>query len=214
MRCRRYLHAALSGVACVLFSCISLILQGCGDAPSEVDTTTKGTPPDADALAQAVARHYADVDATFPEGRPKELTVEERYADPSYSEALNQLIAEGTRLNAAAAEATAAKEAFAKALIDSQNRRAAKAGSEPLNETLKANLLRDNSQYQLLVTAEAEAKAAVVAHQQTVQATIAARRRANQTAYDQKLSEADAAARAAGLPTRSEWLKQSKQVAQ
>lgn len=215
MRCRRYLHAAFWIVACVLLSSGSLILQGCGDASAPESAPSKETPTSTDAMTQAVAKHYAGLDATYPKGRPASLTATERHADPTYAKRLNELSLERTRLTKAATEAKAKTEAFADLLIKSQNERAMKAGHDPLNETLKANLLKQNGQYQLLLQQQAEAEAAVAAKMREIQTTISNRRAAAQIAYDKQLSEADAAARAAGLPTRSELTKaQSQTVAE
>jgi hypothetical protein len=205
MRFGRYLHAVFWAAACVLFSLGSLILQGCGESPPSPNETPPSSNKTPEKTAQTLAEIYAGFDAAYPDGVPKPLSVAERHADPTYVETLNKMTLDRTRLTQAAQEAKAKTEAFAKHLIASQNERLKAAGYDPLNATLEAKLLADSIPYQTLLSQQKEAEAALAEQVRAIQSEITRRTNASLEDYKAKLAEADAAAQAAGLPTRAKW---------
>lgn len=213
MRFGRYLHAVFWAAACALFSLGSLILQGCGDSPPSPNEAPPPLKVSPEKTAQVLAEIYAGLDAAYPEGAPKALSVEERHADPTYLETLNKMTLDRTRLTQAAQEAKAKTEAFAKHLIASQNERLQAAGYDPLNATLEAKLLADNVAYQALLAQQKQAEDALAEQVRAIQSEIARRRNGAAEAYKVKLAEADAAAQAAGLPTRAAWQAEQSKAA-
>jgi hypothetical protein len=211
MRFGRYLYAVFWAALCLLFSTGSLILQGCSESPPPPVETPPASAEVSEKTTQVLAEIYAGLDAKYPDGMPKPLSVAERHADPTYTETLNKMTLERNRLTQNLASAKAEAESFAKVLITSQNERLKKAGYDPMNATLEAKLLEDSTSYQTLLSKQLEAEAALAEHMRAIQNEIARRSNAPIAAYKAKLSEADAAAQAAGLPTRAEWqAEQSK----
>lgn len=205
MRIARLPHAAKRVAACALFAFGALILQGCGDEPESAAAPAEGsaqpTTPTPDP--------YAELDAKFPEGRPKSPTVAERGQDPEYVKALAALPDERVRLSQARAAAQAKVDAFRAQYAKDAVRRF---GREPTEEDLDASLI-NNAHYQTLVKAVDDAQAELDAYTAKARALINEKRFGEVKAYDALRREADAAAVAAGLPLRNDTPQQTAPAA-
>lgn len=179
MRNRRFPHTAKRFAACVVCLLGALIFQGCGKDESEP---------------------YAELDKRFPEGRPGVADVAERTQDAEYMARLRQRAGEFTALSQAAAKAKATAEHFRAQLVAALAKRVKR---EPPPAMVEQELAK-NDHYQALLKAQREAEAAVEAKRRENGEAIRARMRAGQAAYDALRAEADAKAKAAGLPTRAE----------
>lgn len=179
MAFRRWMLAMPMGVALGVLSLGSLILCGCGGDDSEP---------------------YAELDKRFPEGRPGVADVETRMKDAAYVAQISDAASDISRLTAAAEKAKREVE------LHRETKRAALAKrlkAEPRDAVL-ADALAKDAHYQALLKAAAEAEAAIEAKKQANIAMIRQRIYADQTAYDALRAEADAKAKKAGLPTRTE----------
>ena len=205
MRIARLPHVAKRVAACALFAFGTLILQGCGDEPESAAAPAEGsaqpTTPTPDP--------YAELDAKFPEGRPKSPTVAERGQDPEYVKALAALPDERVRLSQARAAAQAKVDAFRAQYAKDAVRRF---GREPTEEDLDASLI-NNAHYQTLVKAVDDAQAELDAYTAKARALINEKRFGEVKAYDALRREADAAAVAAGLPLRNDTPQQTAPAA-
>ncbi len=178
MRNERPPHTAQRLAACVAFLFGALIFQGCGKDEPEP---------------------YAELDWRFPEGRPALADVAERAQDAEYMARLRVAADEFTRLSQAAAKAKSAADHFKGQLTAALAKRV---GREPPAAMLEAELAK-NDHYQGLLKAQREAEAALLAKRRENEAAIRARMTADRDAYDALRAEADARAKAAGLPTRA-----------
>lgn len=205
MRIARLPHVAKRVAACALFAFGTLILQGCGDEPESAAAPAEGsaqpTTPTPDP--------YAELDAKFPEGRPKSPTVAERGQDPEYVKALAALPDERVRLSQARAAAQAKVDAFRAQYAKDAVRRF---GREPTEEDLDASLI-NNAHYQTLVKAVDDAQTELDAYIAKARALINEKRFGEVKAYDALRREADAAAVAAGLPLRNDTPQQTAPAA-
>ena len=178
MRNRRFPHMAKRLATCVAFLFGTLIFQGCGkDEPGP----------------------YAALDERFPKGRPGFADVAERTQDAEYMAQLRERAGEFVALSQAATKAKSAAEHFRGQLVAALTRRVKR---EP-PPAMVAQELAKNDHYQALLKAQREAEAALEAKRQENVAAIRARMTAERDAYDALRAEADAKARAAGLPTRA-----------
>ncbi len=172
-------HTAKRFAVCLAFILGALIFQGCGeDEP----------------------KPYADLDERFPEGRPGITGVAERAQDAEYLAQVRSGAAEFVQLSQAAASARSAAEHFKEQLVKGLEKRL---GHEP-SLGVVADTLAKNDHYQQLLKAQQEAEAAMEAKRLANVALIRARMSAERDAYDALRAEADARAKAAGLPTRAE----------
>lgn len=205
MRIARLPHVAKRVAACALFAFGTLILQGCGDEPESAAAPAEGS-------AQPTASTpdpYAELDAKFPEGRPKSPTVAERGQDPEYVKALAALPDERVRLSQARAAAQAKVDAFRAQYAKDAVRRF---GRAPTEEDLDASLI-NNDHYQKLVKAVEDAQAELDAYTAKARALINEKRFGEVKAYEALRREADAAAVAAGLPLRNDTPQQTAPAA-
>ena len=205
MRIARLPHVAKRVAACALFAFGTLILQGCGDEPESAATPAEGTAQPTTPTPDP----YAELDAKFPEGRPKSPTVAERGQDPEYVKALAALPDERVRLSQARAAAQAKVDAFRAQYAKDAVRRF---GREPTEEDLDASLI-NNAHYQTLVKAVDDAQAELDAYTAKARALINEKRFGEAQAYDALRREADAAAVAAGLPLRNDTPQQTAPAA-
>lgn len=205
MRIARLPHVAKRVAACALFAFGTLILQGCGDEPESAAAPAEGsaqpTTPTPDP--------YAELDAKFPNGRPKPSTVAERGQDSDYVKKLSALPAERVRLSQAVAAAQAEVDRFRAQYAKDATRRF---GHAPTEEDLDASLA-NNAHYQKLVKAVTDAQAALDAYTVKVSQLINEKRFGEAKAYDALRREADAAAVAAGLPLRNDTPQQTAPAA-
>ena len=196
MRIARLPHVAKRVAACALFAFGTLILQGCGDEPESAAAPAEGsaqpTTPTPDP--------YAELDAKFPNGRPKPSTVAERGQDSDYVKKLSALPAERVRLSQAVAAAQAEVDRFRAQYAKDATRRF---GHAPSEADLDASLA-NHAHYQKLAQALADAQAAVAANRAKARALINEKRFGQTQAYDALRREADAAALAAGVPLRND----------
>lgn len=178
MRNGRFPHAAKRFAACLAFLLGALIFQGCGKDDPEP---------------------YAELDRRFPEGRPGIADVEERAQDAAYMARLRVAAGEFAHLSQAAQKAASAADHFRGQLAAALAKRI---GREPPAAMLEAELAK-NDHYQGLLKAQREAEAALAEKRRENEAAIRARMNAGRDAYDALRAEADAKARAAGLPVRA-----------
>lgn len=205
MRIARLPHVAKRVAACALFAFGALILQGCGDDAESAATPAEGTAQPTTSKPDP----YAELDAKFPEGRPKSPTVAERGQDPEYVKALAALPDERVRLSQARAAAQAKVDAFRAQYAKDATRRF---GHAPTEEDLDASLI-NNDHYQTLVKAVDDAQAELDAYIAKARALINEKRFGEVKAYDALRREADAAAVAAGLPLRNDTPQQTAPAA-
>ena len=204
MRLAQLPHVAKGIAACALFAFGTLILQGCGDDPESAAAPAEGA-----AQPSAPAPDpYAELDAKFPEGRPKTLSVAERGQDSEYLAALQAIRIEGTRLSQAVTAAQAQVDAFRAQYAKDALRRF---GRQPTEEDLDASLA-NHAHYQGLVKALADAQAAVDANRAQARKLINAKRLGRTPEYDALRRKADAAALAAGIPLRDDAPKPTHQA--
>lgn len=166
----------------------SLILQGCGEeTPSP----------------------YAELDAKYPEGRPGIADLNARTQDAAYMAKLAEGAKEFSRLQAAAATAQAQADHFKDQLIELLTQRVKKTPPQAL---IDAELAK-NDHYQKLSKQAEAAREAVSAKIVANRALIRERMWADSVAYDAMRAEADARAKAAGLPVRKAPARVSLQTA-
>lgn len=178
MRNGRFPHMAKRLAACVAFLFGALIFQGCGKDEPEP---------------------YAALDGRFPEGRPGLADVAERTQDAEYMARLRERAGEFAASSQAAAKAKSAAEHFRGQLVAALAKRVKR---EPPAAMVGQELAK-NDHYQALLKAQREAEAALEAKRRENVAAIRARMTAGRDAYDALRAEADAKAKAAGLPVRA-----------
>lgn len=151
---------------------------------------------------------YAELDAKYPEGRPGIADVDARTQDTAYMAKLSAGAKEISILQAAVAKAEKEAEFFKGQLL---NLLAQRVGKTPPQALQDAELEKNDHYQELLAKVEA-ARAAVTAQIAANRKMIRERMWADVTAYDAMRAEADAKAKAAGLPVRE--APQSSQPAQ
>lgn len=170
---------------CIAICSTTLIFQGCGGGePSEVSAP------------------YAKLDAAFPEGRPGIADVATRTQDAEYlakiAEGAEKFSALSAELKGYDRELEHIKNEVATAL-------SARMGVA-VPEDLLAAKLEQHPLYQSILEKRTAAQAAVEAQRKANIEAVRARMTQDRDRYDAMLAEADAAAKAAGLPTRAEAL--------
>ncbi len=169
----------------VCFGCIvgSLIFQGCSD-----NSTPAQTDP------------YAALDEAFPEGRKEATSPAKRAQNLEYMAKINA----GAEKFSALSNDVAAIDAE----IESVRKQIATALSKRMGEEVPEVLLEEELQklqiYRDLTARRAEAAAAMDAQKASNIALIREEMNAGFAKYDAMRAEADAKARAAGLPVRGE----------
>ncbi|MBQ9693621.1 MAG: hypothetical protein IJV69_02570 [Kiritimatiellae bacterium] len=176
-------HTARWVAVCFSFFVGSLILQGCGEgAPS----------PEADP--------YAELDAAFPEGLTAASAVAGRAQDKAYMAEITAGAEKFSSLSAKVAELDRSLEHIRTELAKSLSLR--------MGETIPDELLEDElakyPPYQTLLEKRSAAAAEAEAQRLANMAVIRDRMNADNERYNALLAEADAKAKAAGLPTRAE----------
>ena len=177
----RLLQRGTSLSLCVITLCGCVLFAGCGkdEAPAPADP-------------------YAALDARFPEGIPGAASTQERAQDAEYLAKINAAAQEMAALQRAAAEADRALEAFRAQQVKAMTEKLGKAPSE----AMVADQLSKKAYYQELLAAQQAAAEALEAKRKANQELIRQRMWANVEAYKAMKAEADAAAKAAGLPVR------------
>lgn len=178
MRNVRFPYAAARVAACVLFAFAAVCYQGCDKAAEDP---------------------YAELDARFPEGNPGLADAQTRAQDPAYIEKLTQGANRYATLRAEAEKAKAKTERFRATIREGLTKRMGKEVPEAL---LEAELAK-NAHYAGLIEAQRAAEEAAEAQRNENRRTIRERARAGMESYEALRAEADAKAKAAGLPVRA-----------
>lgn len=177
---------AAVAAAWALLASEALVFQGCGEEPE---------------AAQAAPDPYAALDAAYPQGRPPLADVATREQDAEYMAQVWAGAAAFAQASAEAERARSAAEHYRGILVAALE---AKHPGRELPQALVDDVLAKDDHYQKLLQALAEAEARRDAVLKENLSMIRAKMSSARDDYDARLKEADAAARAAGLPTRAE----------
>ncbi len=171
-------QAVLKCAVCALIAVCSLCFQGC----------EKEEP-----------QPYAELDAKFPEGRPQIADVEERGRDQAYQERIKEGARQVAKLSTQAVAAREKADAFGGELTKLLEKRL---GTKPPQALIDAELSK-NEHYQRLLKAAQEAEAAAESQRQANTQLIRDRIWEPVREYERLKAQADAQAKAAGLPVRA-----------
>ena len=180
-------HMARWVAVCISIFSGSLIFQGCG-----------GGEPSAQEAA------YADLDKAFPNGRPAYADSAARAQDATYIAEIKANAEKNSQLSQILADCEAELAHIKNELAQRTSRRM----GETVPEDLFQEVLDKNPLYQQVLAKRNAAAEAVEAQRQATMAAIRNRMTADVKRYDEMLAEADAKAKAAGVPTRAETLAQ------
>lgn len=176
-------HTARWVAVCISIFSGSLIFLGC-DGGSSADTSDP----------------YAALDKAFPDGRVELLDCAARAQDPAYVAEITSGTEKFSQLSKVVNDYDAELAHIKNELAQSLSRRM----GETIPEELLVDELEKNPLYQqVLAKRNAAAEAAEAQRQANVEA-IRKRMSSSAKRYDELLAEADAKAKAAGLPTRAE----------
>ncbi len=142
---------------------------------------------------------YAELDAKFPKGRPEIAGVEERGRDAAYQERIKEGAKQFAKLSTQAVAAREKADAFGGELTKLLKKRL---GTEPPQALIDAELAK-NEHYQRLLKVAQEAEAKAESQRQANTQVIRDRMWEPVREYERMKAEADAQAKAAGLPVRT-----------
>lgn len=176
-------HTAKWMAVCIGFICGSLIFQGCGGD----DAQQKKNP-------------YAELDEAYPEGSSLFADVAERTQDKEYMAKIQAEIEKKSLLSAEVAKTEATMMHYRNEVKANLER---KLGAEVQDVVLEEKLAK-HALYQEALQKYNAAVEAMQAQQQATMNLIRERMTQPEREYKAKLAEADAKAKAMGLPTRAE----------